>query len=1205
MRVVRRNTVGRLPAHAPLPVSRFLSSAVLLRCAAALWLIGIFTAAGLATPHAITFLGGTSSSFSPPLGSTARLTERALGYYFSSVNTAMIDYNLAYVTVAARDGKPIFSSVNDSSAVCIQRFSIRVYEGEMWHSPGDYEFNVAGYFLPHTTFPEISSESFVSFDKSRTVIVINTKYNHELRTKFPATLQCSDVDGGRQFDIDVTSILSAVADMKNSVIADLAHVDSISLPFAFVIFAVAVRSLRLLIVPLLVLPVASLYTFAMLQPFAETHRFSTMAPAVISAVIVALSVDFSLFIISRFREKYAFFIDREGVAGAHVHLITRQWWIRPIRLALDEASGRRALRSEEAATFIGDDAIDALINEDASHNGPTHAASSEPPERGVPSMSRHGPLLEPLLSPDTIQPRFPTSSILRHSSDGQGPGSSRRHRRSTSFAQIPDSPTGATPPTTPAERGIGRVRSSSQIVGGKATATPRRGAHHGRVLSMASITNEAQLLVTEHLGVLSVNNASFDRLTAVAASTVADSEGIPDITDDELAEAAQVEADALLVLPRHLLELLVVKEAVGASFRNIVFSGSTIALVFGCLMVTPDAAVRTLAAGTAVGAVATVLVTFGITPVLLFLMFRPLTAPPPGPIRRCWRRLSQRLKGAAGAVRLARPQRTSPTSPEGETLAITPRVGDDAGNPLCYTPITSGFFSARGFASAAGSSTATLRSRSDSSDDGEGVDRRDRHDAGAEAHVNVAHLNAETRRSPFWFRLARFVTGNAWGVLLVFLLVSVPCLYAIIDRTEVTFNIFAEIPEGYATTERLQGMFGNDGNKFSSAIAGKFYIVFLTTPCCDHIDRKLMRNPKNPILTDVNLRLIEETTKVLEANLATAHVKAIVISPTRTLQNSVIANVSEYLPLTNKHIDFAARTSLLFNIPEKLDIASGAVITIAVEDGNPWGRRGMLALDPIVKTYNHMKGIVNDDTVRQATLPGLDPSVLVGYYGPNVDSYAISRNVYSSFHLVVGLTAAACFVSCAITFRALFVALRMVVTIAFTMVAAYAIGALIYCSPVVLDDRPEDVQGYMWLMPLLSFSIVAALTLDYDSFVLTRTVELRNRGFSHRMAICKAVSSTGSVVSFAAAVMAVAFGSLMLSPVLMLQQFGCIVATAVLVDAFFVRSMLVPALMSVFPRVAWWPRTFASNDEIEVEVDADREHGGSHTVSLTSSAVVP
>ena len=149
----------------------------------------------------------------------------------------------------------------------------------------------------------------------------------------------------------------------------------------------------------------------------------------------------------------------------------------------------------------------------------------------------------------------------------------------------------------------------------------------------------------------------------------------------------------------------------------------------------------------------------------------------------------------------------------------------------------------------------------------------------------------------------------------------------------------------------------------------------------------------------------------------------------------------------------------------------------------------------------------------------------------------------------------------------------------------FATATLIYCPyGSGGGDGPsetEHVTGFHWLVPLLGVSLVTALTLDYDSFVLTRTVELRKRGFSHRMSICKAVSGTGGVVTFAAAIMAVAFGSLILSPVLMLQQFGCVVAAAVLADAFLVRALLVPALMAVAPGAVWWPRRFPSRRDID------------------------
>mmetsp|Transcript_51514 Transcript_51514/g.59156 ORF Transcript_51514/g.59156 Transcript_51514/m.59156 type:complete len:189 (+) Transcript_51514:1-567(+) len=129
----------------------------------------------------------------------------------------------------------------------------------------------------------------------------------------------------------------------------------------------------------------------------------------------------------------------------------------------------------------------------------------------------------------------------------------------------------------------------------------------------------------------------------------------------------------------------------------------------------------------------------------------------------------------------------------------------------------------------------------------------------------------------------------------------------------------------------------------------------------------------------------------------------------------------------------------------------------------------------------------------------------------------------------------------------------------------------------------DGVTAYTWTVPIFSFSLLSALALDYDVFLLTRILEFKEMGYSDEAAISKAVWKTGRIISFAGVIMFIAFGSLVFSNTTMLNQFGAIAALAVFVDTFMIRPFFAPALMSIFPRYAWWPRKFKHNLERSVD----------------------
>jgi RND superfamily putative drug exporter len=105
---------------------------------------------------------------------------------------------------------------------------------------------------------------------------------------------------------------------------------------------------------------------------------------------------------------------------------------------------------------------------------------------------------------------------------------------------------------------------------------------------------------------------------------------------------------------------------------------------------------------------------------------------------------------------------------------------------------------------------------------------------------------------------------------------------------------------------------------------------------------------------------------------------------------------------------------------------------------------------------------------------------------------------------------------------------------------------------------------------LVLAAIVFGLSTDYGVFLLTRIKEARDRGLSDDDAIAIGIQRTGSIVTAAAILMAVALGALATAQVAFLKELGLGTAMAVLIDAFIVRALLVPALMGLLGGANWW-----------------------------------
>ena len=158
---------------------------------------------------------------------------------------------------------------------------------------------------------------------------------------------------------------------------------------------------------------------------------------------------------------------------------------------------------------------------------------------------------------------------------------------------------------------------------------------------------------------------------------------------------------------------------------------------------------------------------------------------------------------------------------------------------------------------------------------------------------------------------------------------------------------------------------------------------------------------------------------------------------------------------------------------------------------------------------------------------------------------------------------------------------------ALTLWFAFGCCVLIYqdhrLSIDFLTTRTAD-RGVSWLAPLLCFTIVVGLGLDYDIFFLARVHEYRFVGrLSDRDACVEAAARTGTVISSAAVIMAVAFSGLFFSTTTILNQAAFLLTCAVLFDAFVVRALVTPSLLHDEDRVElerrrrWWAKSIADD----------------------------
>ncbi|NUR71976.1 MAG: MMPL family transporter [Hamadaea sp.] len=133
----------------------------------------------------------------------------------------------------------------------------------------------------------------------------------------------------------------------------------------------------------------------------------------------------------------------------------------------------------------------------------------------------------------------------------------------------------------------------------------------------------------------------------------------------------------------------------------------------------------------------------------------------------------------------------------------------------------------------------------------------------------------------------------------------------------------------------------------------------------------------------------------------------------------------------------------------------------------------------------------------------------------------------------------------------------------------------------------EETGPIMGMLPVLLIGILFGLAMDYQVFLVTRMREDYVHGASARSAIVTGFRHGARVVTAAAIIMISVFGGFVFSGETLIQSIGFALAFGVLVDAFVVRMTIIPALMSLLGKAAWWlPRWL---DKVLPNVDVEGE----------------
>jgi RND superfamily putative drug exporter len=208
------------------------------------------------------------------------------------------------------------------------------------------------------------------------------------------------------------------------------------------------------------------------------------------------------------------------------------------------------------------------------------------------------------------------------------------------------------------------------------------------------------------------------------------------------------------------------------------------------------------------------------------------------------------------------------------------------------------------------------------------------------------------------------------------------------------------------------------------------------------------------------------------------------------------------------------------------------------------------------------------ENVLPAATSGTDLAIHVG--GQTASAIDFSDMIGQRLPLFIGAVLLLSFLLLLMVFRSVLVPLKAVLMNLLSIGAAYGVMVAVFQwgwfgSIVGVTGGPIEAWA-----PMMLFAIVFGLSMDYEVFLLSSVKEEYDATHDNAHAVSAGLAVTARLITAAALIMVMVFGTFVLSDLRALKLIGLGLAVAVAIDASIVRIVLVPATMELLGEANWW-----------------------------------
>jgi RND superfamily putative drug exporter len=247
------------------------------------------------------------------------------------------------------------------------------------------------------------------------------------------------------------------------------------------------------------------------------------------------------------------------------------------------------------------------------------------------------------------------------------------------------------------------------------------------------------------------------------------------------------------------------------------------------------------------------------------------------------------------------------------------------------------------------------------------------------------------------------------------------------------------------------------------------------------------------------------------------------------------------------------------------------------------------------------------ENLRDEVIPGaLEGTKAQSYVGGQTAGYIdLANQIADKLPLMIFVVVALSFLVLLMAFRSLLVPIKAAAMNLISVAASYGVVTAVFQLGwgAELIGLPHSIP-IVSFVPLLMFAILFGLSMDYEVFLLTQMREHYAEYGDEKRAVVEGLANTGRVITSAASIMVCVFASFILSGDPVVKEFGVGLAVAIAIDSTLVRCLLVPAVMVLLGKKAWWMPKWLDRVVPHVSIEGE-EYFAARDAAAAAAAPAP